>query len=76
MEHLPYAEVVGPHQTRPPSWPLELTEFADALEAVLATGKHDRPAIAAGLNERGPTAPGGLPWTEASLRARLRELGK
>jgi|GEM_PF-1650110 hypothetical protein len=75
MEHLPTVEVTGPHQSRPPSWPAPLTAFADALEAVLATGRHDLPGIVAGLNERGFPAPDGGKWTEASLRARLAELG-
>jgi len=76
MEHLPAVEVIGPHQTRPANWPPALTEFADALEAVLAEGKHSLAALVAGLNERGFPAPDGSPWTEATLRARLAELGK
>lgn len=75
MEHLPTVEVTGPHQTRPSAWPAALTEFADALEAVLAEGKDDPAALAAGLNARGFSTPGGGAWTEASLRARLAELG-
>jgi hypothetical protein len=75
MEHLPTVEVTGPHQTRPESWPAALTEFADALEAVLAQGDHSLSAVVEGLNRRGAAAPGGGPWTEASLRARLAELG-
>lgn len=74
MEHLPVVEVTGPHQTRPPSWPPALTEFADALEAVFAEGIDDLPRIAAALNARGVAGPGGG-WTEATLRARLAELG-
>lgn len=75
MEHLPYVEVAGPHQTRPESWPADASALADALEAVLAAGDHDLEAIVAGLNGRGFASPDGAPWTEASLRARLRELG-
>ncbi|HXF33598.1 MAG TPA: recombinase-like helix-turn-helix domain-containing protein [Candidatus Acidoferrales bacterium] len=75
MEHLPYAEVTGPYQTRPPSWPPALTEFADQLEAVMATGRHELAALVEGLNERGSTAPEGAAWTQTSLRARLAELG-
>jgi len=75
MEQLPYVEVVGPHQTRPAEWPAELGAFADVLEAVLA-GTHELDAIVEGLNARGFAAPDGGRWTEASLRARLAELGR
>jgi hypothetical protein len=62
-------EVIGPHQTRPPEWPREVTELADELEAVLAAGADGLPAIVAALNARGGR------WTESALRQRLAELG-
>lgn len=75
MEHR-VAEVIGPHQTRPPDWPGDVTQLADELEAVMAAGAHELPAIVAGLNARGTCAgPEGRPWTESTLRQRLAELG-
>ena len=75
MKELPSVEVTGPHQTRPADWPREWTEFGDALETLLAEGQHELPGLVAGLNARGYPAPGGGAWTEASLAARLAELG-
>lgn len=69
-------EVIGPHQTRPSSWPHEATLLADELEAVFAAGANDLVAVVGALNARGTSrAPDGGPWTESSLRARLAELG-
>jgi len=76
MEHRASVEVVGPHQTRPAAWPQDAATLADELEAVMAGGTHDVPAIVAGLNARAKCAgPGGVAWTEAALRQRLAELG-
>ena len=46
-----------------------VTDLADELEAVLAAGADELPAIVAALNERGGH------WTESTLRQRLAELG-
>jgi hypothetical protein len=49
--------------------------LGDALEAIFATGESDLPAIVAALNERRAFDIDGRPWTEASFRAAMAELG-
>ncbi len=48
--------------------------FADALEAVFATGTHEMGKVAEALAEKGVEAPvsGGTDWTVAKLEAELK----
>ncbi len=59
---------------RGPMTPWE-KELGDALEAVFGQGVAELPAIVAALNERRVFAIDGRPWTEASFRAAMAELG-
>ncbi len=75
MHFDPRVDVTDGYQTRPAGWPTaELDPFADALEAVLKTGKHDLGSLVVGLNSSGVKAPDDATWTDASLVARLAEL--
>ena len=77
MQFDPHVDVTDGYQTRPAGWQAaELDPFADALEAVLKTGKHDLASLVEGLNAGGVTPPAGAAWTAASLTARLAELDR
>ena len=63
------------YQTRPdPPYPPEVSAFADHLEAIMADGTYELPAIAAALNARHVSAGGRDSWTPASLSAYFAEL--
>ena len=63
------------YQTRPdPPYPPEASVFADHLEAIMADGTYDLPAIAAALNARHVAAGGRDAWTPESLSAYFAEL--
>lgn len=63
------------YQTRPAAgYPADVTAFGDALEAIMADGTHDLPAIAAGLNARKIVSGGHRDWTPESLSAYLATL--
>ncbi len=63
------------YQTRPdPPYPPEVSAFADHLEAIMADGTYDLPAIVAALNARGASAGGRERWTPETLSAYFAEL--
>jgi len=62
-------------QTRPAPPSEYENALGDALEALFSREIYDLDAIVAGLNESGPAAPDGEPWTEASFQAAMKRLG-
>ncbi|MCK9509170.1 MAG: hypothetical protein M0Q54_12095 [Pigmentiphaga sp.] len=48
--------------------------FGDSLERAFSQGIHDLEGIAAHLNEHGPSAPFGKPWTAEFLESELARL--
>lgn len=63
------------HQTRPePPYPADASAFADQLEAIMADGTHELPAIAAALNARHVVAGGRATWSPEILSAYFAEL--
>lgn len=65
-----------PHQARqrPPTSYEDL--LGDAIERAFGAGAHDLPELVARLNDTGPSAENGEPWTEASFRALMARLGR
>ena len=64
-----------PHQARQRT-PTQFEDLlGDAIERAYAQGFHDLPAIVAYLNETGPNAENGQPWTETSFCAVMARLG-
>jgi hypothetical protein len=65
---------LDPHQARRrPATPYE-DLLGDAIERAFAAGAHDLPSLVARLNETGPGAENGEPWTEQSYRALMARL--
>ena len=50
-------------------------QLGDALEQLLGEGADDLDTLASGLNKLGIAAPGGAPWTQATLAAEFKRLG-
>ncbi len=67
---------LDPHQARrrPPSEYESL--LGDSLERAFAAGTHDLAGIVAYLNDAGPPAAEGKPWTVEHLEAELARLAK
>jgi hypothetical protein len=67
---------LNPHQTRQrPATPYE-NQLGDALERAFAAGHWELDALVAQLNQSGPTAPSGQPWTAESFQAEMAVLGQ
>lgn len=49
--------------------------LADALQAIFEREIYDLPDVVRELNARGPKAPNGAAWTEASFAAEMARLG-
>ena len=64
-----------PHQARqrPPTNFEDL--LGDAIERAFAQGIHDLPGLVSYLNQTGPAAENGQPWTESSYCALMARLG-
>jgi hypothetical protein len=64
-----------PNQARTrPQTPYE-DLLGDAVERAFGAGIDTLPALVARLNETGPSAENGQPWTEASFQAAMARLG-
>lgn len=64
-----------PHQARQrPATPFE-DLLGDAIERAYAAGIHDLAGLVNYLNETGPSAGNGQPWTESSYCALMARLG-
>lgn len=64
-----------PHQARQrPATPFE-DLLGDAIERAYAAGIHDLAGLVNYLNDTGPSAENGQPWTESSYCALMARLG-
>lgn len=69
----PYLE---PNQSRTEP-PAEFeNRLGDTIESAYAAGIHDLDGLVARLNEAGPAAPGGGPWTAPAFTELMAELGR
>jgi len=67
---------LDPHQARrrpPTEWESLL---GDSLERAFAAGRHELAPIVEYLNDAGPSAPNGVPWTEELLQSELARLAE
>lgn len=65
---------LNPHQARR-RLPTSFEDLlGDAIERAFAAGAHELPALVARLNETGPSAENGAPWTEESFSALMARL--
>ncbi|MHA1536341.1 MAG: recombinase-like helix-turn-helix domain-containing protein [Alphaproteobacteria bacterium] len=61
-------------QTRPAPPAADENALGDALEAMFSEEVYELARIVARLNDRGPRAADGNPWTEASFMAEMKRL--
>jgi hypothetical protein len=66
----------NPHQARTRAPTLYEDQLGDALERAFAAGRWELDAVVEQLNQSGPSAPNGAPWTQASLQATLAQLAQ
>ena len=64
-----------PHQARPRTPTPYEDLLGDAIERAFGAGVDTLPALVAQLNETGPAAENGQPWTEASFEQAMAVLG-
>lgn len=65
---------LNPHQARR-RLPTSFEDLlGDAVERAFAAGVHELPALVARLNETGPSAENGAPWTEKSFSELMSRL--
>jgi hypothetical protein len=61
------------HRSDPPTSYESL--LGDSIERAFAQGIHDLEGVVAYLNQAGPSAPNGQPWSSASYRQEMARLG-
>ena len=66
---------LNPHQARERLPTMFEDLLGDAIERAFAAGIHDLSGLIAQLNQTGPAAENGQPWTEASYCALMARLG-
>jgi hypothetical protein len=75
MSHAERDRYLEPHQARS----AEPTPFedllGDAIERAYAQGIHELEPLVGYLNQCGPVAPNGTPWTPEVFRAEMARLG-
>jgi hypothetical protein len=64
-----------PHQARQRAQTPYEELLGDAIERAFGAGVDTLPALVAQLNETGPAAENGQPWTEASFEQMMARLG-
>jgi hypothetical protein len=65
---------LNPHQARRRASTMYEDLLGDAIERAFAAGAHDLPSLVARLNETGPNAENGEPWTEESYSRLISRL--
>jgi hypothetical protein len=75
-DHAAGARYLNPHQARlrPPT--AYEDQLGDAMERAFAAGHWELDALVAQLNQGGPAAPDGQPWTPESFQAEMAALGQ
>jgi hypothetical protein len=75
-EHAAGQRYLNPDQARQrPATPYE-DQLGDAMERAFAAGHWELDALVAQLNQSGPSAPDGQPWTAESFQAEMAVLGQ
>ena len=67
---------LNPHQARDRAPTAFESLLGDALERAFGAGRHGLPELVAALNQTGPDAPDGRPWTEAGFTTLMAQLGR
>jgi hypothetical protein len=70
------ARYLNPHQARQSAPTAYEDQLGDAMERAFAAGHWELDALVAQLNQSGPTAPGGQPWTTENFQAEMALLGR
>lgn len=65
-----------PHQSRDGVPTVYENMLADSLERAFAKGIATLPELVEYLNQSGPVAPNGVPWTEESYCSEMKRLGE
>jgi hypothetical protein len=73
--HTPTDHYLEPHQARTRAQTPYEELLGDAIERAFGAGIDTLPALVSHLNETGPSAENGQPWTEASFQAVMARLG-
>ena len=66
---------LNPHQARERQPTSHEDLLGDSIERAYAAGLHEIDALVGYLNDAGPLAPGGKPWTPESFKAEMARLG-
>ena len=75
-DHATGQRYLNPHQARRrPATPYE-DQLGDAMERAFAAGHWELDALVVQLNQSGPLAPDGRPWTTDSFQAEMAVLGQ